>query len=388
MLPLVGLAFSQPMPFLSTTYMNGFARLFLNEDWAGLPDVPRVYLGAFGKHPGWNDHLDDLGLVTASLIDARRVLYSGVAHQIENATWEKAGADKVAPGFDHVIHWRRPGESLTGLMWSSQDGKGRSLYPMIALAHCVGQPFAWVADLVLPTLDAAAAKCRATSSASAVIAALNDAQQVLRLRVPGLQGAPTTDSAIGIAVWAEYCRREPVALRRVLHHVRGQFGLFAPGRAEWCENEKHGGSRCLRLPQIPGARPAESLNAWISFIATQIDPCVPILGLLPMDRTWVDVIVGEPSPEDFFLLRALPTAVPLVTDIPYQLDADMLADCAGLLADVAAGRLPTTSLFNGETVADNRDAAAKWLARFRPNARSGFFGRFLRPGGYPPDGGV
>ncbi len=386
MLSMAGLGINQPMPFLSTTFMNGFARLFLNEDWAGLPDVPRVYLGAFGKHPGWNDHLDDLGLVTASLIDAQRILYAGIAHQIENATWEKTDAAKVAPGFDHAIHWRRPGETLTGLVWSSQDGKGRSLYPMIAIAHCVGQPFSWVADVVVPTLDAAAAKCRAASSASAVIAVLNEAQQQLRLGVPGLPAAPPADSSLGIAAWAEYCRREPAALQRVLHHLRGQFALFAPGCAEWCENEKHAGSRSLRLPQIPGARPAESLNAWISFLATQIDPSVPILGLLPMDRTWVDVIVGEPAPADFFVLRALPTAVPLVTDIPYQIDPEMLNDCAGLLADVSGGRLPTTSLFNGETVATNRDAATKWLARHRPSSRSGFFSRFLRPGSSPSEG--
>jgi hypothetical protein len=380
---MVEMGFGQPMPFLSATYMNGFARLFLNEDWAGLPDAPRVYLGAFGKHPGWNDHLDDLGLVTASLIDTRRILYSGVAHQIETAAWEKAGADKVAPGFDHAIHWRRPGESLTGLVWSSQDGKGRSLYPMIVVVQCVGQSFAWIADVVVPRLEAVAEKCRATASASAVIAALNDTQQNLRYRAPGLGAAPLPDSALGIAAWAEYCTHEPAILQRVLHHLRGQFALFAPGCAEWCENEKQAGSRSLRLPQIPGARPAESLNAWISFLATQVDPAVPILGLLPMDRTWVDVIVGEPAPADFFVLRALPAAVPLVTDIPYQLDAEMQASCAGLLADVARGHLPATSLLNGETVATNRDAAAKWLTRVRPNGRSGFFSRFLKPGSPP-----
>ena len=383
---MVGLAFSQPMPFLSTTFMNGFARLFLNEDWAGLPDAPRVYLGAFGKHPGWNDHLDDLGLVTSSLIDARRILYTGVAHQIETAAWEKAGADKVAPGFDHAIHWRRPGETITGLVWSSQDGKGRSLYPMFAIAQCVGQPFSWVADVVVPTLDAAAAKCRTTSSASAVIAVLNDAQQALRRRLAGLPPAPLADSSLGVTAWAEYCRREPVALQRVLHHLRGQFALFAPGCAEWCENEKQAGSRSVRLPQIPGARPAESLNAWISFLATQVDASVPILGLLRMDRTWVDLIVGEPAPADFFALRALPTAVPLVTDIPYQLDSQILTEWSGLLAEVSGGSLPTTSLFNGESVATNREAAAKWLSRHRPASRSGFFSRFRRSSSSPFDG--
>ncbi len=366
--------------------MNGFARLFLNEDWAGLPDAPRVYLGGFGKHPGWNDHLDDLGLVTTSLIEARRILYSGIAHQIETAAWEKAGADKVAPGFDHVVHWRRPGESITGLMWSSKDGKGRALYPMVAVVQCVDQPFSWIAEEVLPALDAAAAKCRETTSAGTVIAVLNHAQETLRNRAPGRGAAGSVESPLGVAAWSDYCRREPTALKRVLHHLAAQCAPFAPGSAEWCQNEAHAASRSLRLPQIPGARPAESLNAWISFCATQIDPSVPILGLLPMDRTWVDLIVGEPAPADFFALRALPGAVPLVTDIPYQLDQQMLNDSAGLLSEISAGSLPTTSLFNGESVAANREAATKWLARHRPSSRSGFFGRFRRSGGSPSGG--
>ena len=38
--------------------MNDFAKNFLNENWKAMPDAPRFYLSAFGKHPGWNDHLD------------------------------------------------------------------------------------------------------------------------------------------------------------------------------------------------------------------------------------------------------------------------------------------------------------------------------------------
>ncbi|MGH7995393.1 MAG: hypothetical protein ACREFX_03475, partial [Opitutaceae bacterium] len=115
--------------------MNAFAKSFLNEDWKGVPGAPRVYLGAFGKHPGWNDHLEDPGIATDSLIEARRIIYGGIASQIESAAWEKAGADRVSPIFDHVIFWARMGETLTGLLWSSKDGKGRSLYPMILLAQ-------------------------------------------------------------------------------------------------------------------------------------------------------------------------------------------------------------------------------------------------------------
>ena len=157
--------------------MNDFARLFLNEDWKAVPDAPRFFLGAFGKHPGWNDHLDDIGLVTSSLVEARSILYGGIAHQIEQAAWEKAGAGKVMPGFDHLIHWRRVNEKITGLIWSSQDGKGRALYPMITVAHSVSRSFSWLAGELLPALEDVKTKCRSTTSAGVVMAHIKGVEE-------------------------------------------------------------------------------------------------------------------------------------------------------------------------------------------------------------------
>jgi hypothetical protein len=360
--------------------VDGFARTFLNEDWKAWPKAPRFYLAAFGKHPGWNDHLDDIGVITASLIEARRIIYGGIAHQIESAAWQKAGPEKVTTGFDHVIQWSRPGETICGLMWSSQDGKGRSLYPMITLAHCVGQPFDWVGATVLATLQEMAAKCRSATSAETVIALVNETQQRLRSGAPEITGERAVASATGVASWAAYFSREPEGLRRVLHHLHGHFAAFAPGCQQWCEGEKTARSGSMRLPQIPGSGPAESLNAWLGFFGTQLDPVVPRLGLLPVSGDWVDVIVGEPTPADFFVLRALPAAVPRVTDIPYQLDRVMQAGFGGIFDDLGRGQLPAKSCFNNERVETSREEAARWLMRYRPSEKPGFFNRLLRGG--------
>lgn len=362
--------------------MNDFVRLFLNEDWESMAGAPRVYLGAFGKHPGWNDHLDDIGLVTASLVESRRLLYSGgIAHQIESATWDRAGNDKVLTGFNHLLHWRRPGESLTGLIWSSKDGKGRSLYPMTIAAHCVGEPFDWIATVVLPALESAAERCRSAATASSVVGTLNAAQESLRVRSTDQPPEVPGGSLLGVAAWAKHFGNDTTALRRVFHEIRGQLGDFAPGNTAWCEKEGAAVSRVLRLPLVPGAKPIESVNAWLGFLQTQIDPAVPLLALARLDDNWVDVIVGEPAPADFFVLRASPWAVPLVVDIPYTLETEQEAGIAGLLADVGRGGLPRASCFNAQPVEANRQAAAKWLTRFRPGARGGFFSRLLKPGG-------
>ena len=361
--------------------MNDFTKNFLNENWKAMPDAPRVYLSGFGKHPGWNDHLDDIGVITDSLIKAKALIYDGIARQVENATWEKGGPDKMAPGFDHVIHWRRMHESLTGLMWSSSDGKGRSLYPMITLAHCVGQPFAWQAEEVLPALEEVGAKCRATKLGISVVAILNAAQEALRTRDPVKAAVAPVGPGIGVKAWADHFARDPAALRRVLHHLQVNFAPFAPGCLEWCENRKPAPalSRSLRLPVVPGATAAESLNAWMSFLATQLDPSVPLLGLLPKGRNWLDVIVGEPAQTDFVILRTLPAATVIVTDIPYEVDAATSNHAASILADLGRGQLPGVSCLNGAAVEANRQAALRWLAKFRLNFFSRFFPSTVSP---------
>ena len=361
--------------------MNDFSKNFLNEDWKAMPDAPRFYLSGFGKHPGWNDHLDDIGLITDSLIRAKVSIYGGIAHQVESAVWVKGGPDKMTADFDHVINWRRMNESLTGLMWSSSDGKGRLLYPMITLAHCIGQTFDWQAAEVLPVLEDVGKKCRATKSSISVVEILNAAQESLRARLAALPRSPVIGSSVGVKDWAAFYALTPEGLRRVLHHLQVNFAAFAPGSETWCDNKKqiHAQSRGLRLPVIPGSSPAESLNVWLSFLATQLDPAVPMLGLRPVSHNWLDVIVGEPTEADFVVLRTLPTATPIVTEIPYQLSANLSADESKVMAALGRGELPDVSCLNSATVEANRQTASKWLAKFRLN----FFSRFLRSTGAP-----
>jgi hypothetical protein len=355
--------------------MNNYAKFFLNEDWKSVQAAPRVFLGAFGKHPGWNDHMDPLGLVTTTLVEARELIYGGIAHQIEHAAWQKLAPGRTLPGFGHVLHWRRLNESLTGLMWSSQDGKGRTLYPMIVVAHAVTRSFSWLAGELLPALENVQAKCRETNSAAVVTAHLQGVERALQAKLPAANHV-STGPGLGVSAWATHFTAEPMALRRLLHHLRRNFAAFTPGTLDWCKGDRNL-SGSLRLPQLPGASPAESLNAWITFLATQLDPAVPMLGLLPAGEAWLDVIVGEPVATDFFLLRATAAAVPVVTGIPYELSPESAEQDHTLLAPLARGQMPEFSALNHQPAAVNRDAAAKWLVRFRPGSRPGFFSRLF-----------
>ena len=56
--------------------MSDFFKKFLLEDPRPFSSDGRyVALAAFGKHPGWDDHVEDLGLETQSLNLAKTVLY-------------------------------------------------------------------------------------------------------------------------------------------------------------------------------------------------------------------------------------------------------------------------------------------------------------------------
>ena len=72
-----------------TNAMSDFFKKFLVEDTRRLGQNGKyVGLAAFGKHPGWDDHVEDLGLETESLNLAKTLLYvNGIGGQIDSGAW-------------------------------------------------------------------------------------------------------------------------------------------------------------------------------------------------------------------------------------------------------------------------------------------------------------
>src|SRR6516165_958254 len=135
--------------------MSDFLKKFLMEDTRRFASSGRfVAVAAFGKHPGWDDHIEDLGLETESLNLAKLVLYvDGIGGQINSGAWEKLEPAQQLPGFEHLFVWQRLGQILIGRLWSSSDGKGRKRYPMVVCLHFMGLPLAWALKQALPVLS-------------------------------------------------------------------------------------------------------------------------------------------------------------------------------------------------------------------------------------------
>jgi hypothetical protein len=89
--------------------MSDFFKKFLLEDARRFsPSGRYAGLAAFGKHPGWDDHVEDLGLETESLIIAKTLFYvNGIGGQIDSGAWERLEPAQQLPAFKHVFLWQR-----------------------------------------------------------------------------------------------------------------------------------------------------------------------------------------------------------------------------------------------------------------------------------------
>jgi hypothetical protein len=298
---------------------------------------PTLHLAAFGKHPGWDDHLDDLGIETESLAVAKQLIYlQGLASQIDSAAWEDLAPSRRLGEFNHRLLWTGAAGFLAGSLWSSQDGKGRSKYPMVLCAHIRGAPPERALG-IFPVLDELKAACRVTASAADVRRILEAGRDRLRAQLEAAGEAPADDGARPALPPAP---RQ--ALHRILYEIQGQMKEMAPGALRG-RGPMEAASRRLRLPAAPADGAA--LVGWSAFVRSQIDPEVPLLGMAASEGGWIDVVAGRPSGPDFFCLRATTAQLPLTSEIPYTLDPPFTAAADAVLDDPAGLQASPRTIF-------------------------------------------
>jgi hypothetical protein len=308
--------------------MKSFFKEFLRDEPAGAGGARRIFLGAFGKHPGWNDHMDDIGLETESLVAAKKRLYiDGIGGQISSGAWEKLDADQQIP-FRHVFIWSRSPQLLIGKLWASRDGKGRSLYPMMVCAHSIGLFLETALEGIPPCLEHIRETAVATKSAAEVLGVIKHFQDVLPGWIDGVGEARPAMDVAGFLSQIEFAT-ENDGLSKVLAKVRG-----SDLRARAGEPARH-----FRLPGA-AASPELSLGFWEHFLATQIDPAAPVFLAAPEGENWVDAIVGEPTSADLYCLRCSPRVIPLLSDSEMEVTPALRAETEALLEHLKAGTMP------------------------------------------------
>lgn len=277
----------------------------------------RLALGAFGKHPGWDDHIPGIGVETETLAAIKQRLYvGGIGSQIDSGAWEKLEPEKRLAGFNHTFLGFRGNHVIFGLLWSSVDRKGRSKYPMVLCLDGEGISAGFILRELAPGLERLRETCKVATSAEQVVAACREAQEKLRALLNGTpaSGAATFPTLEQKQRFLEDPALGPnhLGLLRVLHDLRSA----SPTATTQTRRSRH-----FRVPAANVPR-GDALLLWASFLQSGIPPATPLFLISPQAADWIEVIVGEPVDADFFCLQASLKALPLVTQIPYDLSKE------------------------------------------------------------------
>ncbi len=317
-------------------------------------EAPAIYLAAFGKHPGWDDHIEDLGIETDHLAQVRRWLYiDGISGNIDSGAWEKLAGDQRLAGFAHDFVWwfggsgKGASRAVVGRLWSSSDGKGRTKYPMAVYSEGVNIPIATMARDVMPALVTLERRCVEASSSSAVRMVIDQARADLRSGLErgglGTEGAGPaevlTPAQVGQLVdRPEFGAAGPVreGLARVLYAMERELGPFLPmggdGRKSKSISAKPTGQKAghLRLPSLAEGA-SEACLIWISLLSRRLAEGSAILAISPRGEKFVDVVVGEPGAAQLYCVRASARGFPLTTEVPYVIDEAFKARCVEMI---------------------------------------------------------
>ncbi len=283
----------------------------------------RVHVAAFGKHPGWDDHIEEIGLDSSMLVNAKRVLYTEcIGGCIDLGEWEKLEEDRRIP-FKHQFYWRTTEGLLIGRMWASRDGKGRTKYPMVVCAVIEGVPDSWAVQQALPRLAAVEEKCAQTNSAELVRLAIGECRGSLESAVAAYDGSAGESAAQLLSRLVQspaLSENGGEGLKRVLYEMEREFVEFRPtGNTSIRSRASTPPAQQIRVPKALQG-PGEAALAWLTLLDQEVSRSIPLLLVEPIGERYIDLIVGDMRPKQFFCVRAGEKALGLTSDVPYTMD--------------------------------------------------------------------
>ena len=318
--------------------------------------APGVHLGAFGKHPGWNDHVEPIGLDSEPLVAAREIFYvRGLGGVIDMALWDKK-PEEVLPQFAHLCCWTSETDTLVARMWSSADGKGRSKYPMMAVAH-FGLPFSYtLAARTAQVLANVEVRCRAVTTApevrSVFAAGLGELRTALAQPPDDLGAEPDRAACSRLAKGMGLDQGE--TFPRVLYALQEKARSLAlapkaSNKISLKMLEEDSSAEQIRLPMQTGGV-IDGIAFWHKVIMDFASVKRPLLYLHPLANPWVDVIIGTPTARQLYAIRANEAALPLASAVPYDLDPAFRSTAAGFI-DKLCDLTPQPPLFPESKIA-------------------------------------
>jgi hypothetical protein len=324
------------------------AKLFGSSAANELAKLPAVSVMLFGKHRAWGDHIDNLGDESQLLLFARDLLYSeGLNRQIGTGAWEKLAPDRRLPSFDHFFVWYVGGRMLTGLLWSSSDSRGRTQYPLVLVAETHRRHDPALIRQIQQALLLAKQRCVEATEQNTVTRTVAELRGALQQFCPR---QPVESNALQLAV--DFSPPAD-AVPRVLHELRGSCGHLSGSR--WSPGESPEGASAIRVP-LSAANFLDLLD-WLALVASQIHPAVSLLGFAERSEGIGDLLLGTPSAQNFFCLRATPKTLPFTTDIPFEIATGLREYANSLVGGLKQGQRPARTVFGDLTLPQS-----PWLA--------------------------
>jgi hypothetical protein len=272
--------------------MSRFRKMFLRDRLS-----QTAQLAGFGKHPAWDDHIDDIGLTTETLVAVRRILYSeGIASQVSSGAWTRLEERGQALKFNHRFVWSREAQSIIGGIWASRDGKGRDHFPLIVCLQSGVNGWRAIRSFLGP-VEELGIFCNVAQDQQGLRNSFGEAQRLLALE----------------ARWDGNGETRLNGLSRQQEHA-AMNGMIALSQTLGKGNRQ--GTRIadrglhFRLPAV-STRIQESLEFWAGYLETQFSPRFPYLTIASAGLGPIDMILGEPGANDFFCLRARESSLPL-----------------------------------------------------------------------------
>ncbi len=328
--------------------------------------TPSVRVSAFGKHPAWDDHIDDVGLSTDELVDARRTLYADcIAGCIDSGSW--GAPDQPPPAwlvdYGHEFVWYPEGTQgpiLAGRLWPSRDGRRRTKFPMVLCAQCDGVGLDWVARVVLPRLERLQAACIEATEQGQVIAAVESVGRELQELATGASTADepgASRASLDQLLSSGLGEGSRAAIHRVQYQFEREFsGFLAADRASKSPLPARG--QHIRVPSAIEP-PTRAIVAWTRYFARQLSGDAPMLVAAPFQSGWVDIAVGPITPQLIAPLRANTEQSPPASEVPYTINEAFARKVESML-DGWQGR--TSPLTSASSSAQASGAAANVAA--------------------------
>lgn len=298
--------------------------------------VRSVALTVFGKAPFQAEFLEPLGSDTELLIRTRHAFIESMEQA--NKEWQlwkngdgktSPAPEKVMPGFDHSFVWLRPDRILFGRLWNSEDQVKRR-FPLVVCAEVTGATLESVLDHLWPALEKLQIPLQKVTGIEDIKElsqrAAREASTLLNKEAGQSHAENSSPETRKLFLERPEFGPEKQGWLRIFHSIQQVFtDNIANQRIQ------------VRVPLGTSSR-AEGVRLWAELLAVLVGGSAPIWLIIRNGSNWLDVGVGEPGPEVLTCLQASTKALPLATEIPYEIAPEVPKRFAELEAFWLTGR--------------------------------------------------